>query len=86
MLELGAIAGEVEVWPENAAVVDAFLTIASQWRTAGGGMGPIVYLGLDYTAAIAGITAAGIGLTPETWSGVRVMEGAAREALNEKRT
>ncbi|MBI1201495.1 MAG: hypothetical protein GC182_03185 [Rhodopseudomonas sp.] len=58
----------------------------TQWRVASiaGGMMPgrLIYLGLDYAGARAGIEAAGIELTPDIWSGVRVMEAAAREALN----
>jgi hypothetical protein len=78
--------GDEGVWPENVGVVEAFLSISSQWRTAsiGGGLSPsrLVYLGLDYAGARAGIEAAGIAITPELWAGVRVMEDAACDALN----
>lgn len=80
-------AGEVEVWPEHADIVDAFLAASSQWRTSpiGGGMAApvnVFWLGLDYAGARIGIELAGIAITPELWAGVRVMEGAARDALN----
>jgi hypothetical protein len=94
MAELAAAIAEVRddefsgLWPENVAVVDAFLAVATQWRTApiGGGMAPvgIVYVGLDYAAVRAGLDAAGIIITPELWAGLRVMEDAARTALNER--
>ncbi len=84
-MEERAAESEAEIWADNMPVVEAFLAAASQWRTAGGGFGPLVWLGLDYAGAVAGIAAAGIVLTPELWSGVRMMEGAARDALNAKR-
>lgn len=75
------------VWAENWPTVEAFLAVSSQWRVVsiGGGMAPAmpVYIGLDYAAARAGLDAAGITVTPELWSGVRVMEAAACSALNE---
>lgn len=75
------------VWAENAAIVAAFLAVSSQWRTAaiGGGLAPgrLCYLGLDYAAALAGLAAAGVTVTPELWAGVRLMEAEAARALNE---
>lgn len=74
------------VWPENVAIVAAFLTVASQWRTTaiGGGMEPMrmLWIGLDYAGAKVGIEAAGMTITPELWNGLQVMEAAARDALN----
>lgn len=74
------------LWLENVAAVDAFLACDTQWRTAAvaGGLAPgrIVFIGLDYAGARAGIEAAGIALTPEIWEGVRIMEAEARDALN----
>jgi hypothetical protein len=40
------------------------------------------WIGLDYAAAAAGLAGAGIETTPEIWSGLRVMESAARNVLN----
>jgi hypothetical protein len=92
MAELAAALAEVHddefsgLWRENVAVFDAFVAVGTQWRTApiGGGMAPvgIVYVGLDYAAVRAGLDAAGIVVTPELWAGLRVMEDAARAALN----
>jgi hypothetical protein len=82
----GPIGGDHEVWPENAEIVEAFLSAASQWRTTpiGGGLAPVgtLWIGLDYAGARVGIEQAGIAITPELWAGVRVMEAAARNVLN----
>lgn len=77
------------VWAENWPTVEAFLAVSSQWRVVaiGGGMAPAmpVYIGLDYAAARVGLDAAGIAVTPELWTGLRVMEAAACSALNEEK-
>lgn len=73
------------VWLENVAAVAAFLAVASQWRTAwvfGQDGARMHFVGLDYAGARAGLEAAGIALTPDLWAGVRVMEEAARQAMN----
>lgn len=71
------------IWPDNVAAVEAFLACETQWRAVPGSK-RLVFIGLDYAGATAGIAAAGITVTPPLWSAVRVMEMAAREALNEK--
>lgn len=84
------------IWPENVAVVRAFLAVCSQWRvtpvSSGGMMTPAgcviaptvpLYIGLDYAAARAGLEAELIKVTPSLWQGLRVMEGEACKALNE---
>lgn len=75
------------VWPENAAIVDAFLAVASQWRviSVGGGMAPAMpfYVGQDYAAARVALDAEAIPVTPDLWRGLRIMETAACNALNE---
>lgn len=73
---------EMDVWPDNWPIVRAFTAISTQWRTAPIGMGAYRYLGLDYTAAKAGLEMAGITVTAEQWKGVRVMERAATIELN----
>lgn len=77
------------VWAENAAAVSAFIAASSQWRVAsiGGGFVPaaLIYIGLDYAGVRIGIEAAGITITPDMWSRVRIMEAAACAALNENR-
>lgn len=62
------------------------MAISTQWRAVpvGGGMAPVrvYWMGLDYGGAAAGLAAAGIVLTPALWAGLRIMETAARNALN----
>lgn len=73
------------VWPDNVQIVRAFLAVETQWRTAvAGGMesSRILFVGLDYTAVRAGLDAVGIEITPDLWSGLQVMEGDARAAMN----
>jgi hypothetical protein len=81
---LGQTRDEGGLWPENAAVAEAFLSVATQWRTAPAGPGWVA-IGLDYAAVRVGLRAAGLKVTPALWSGLRVMEDAAREALNGRR-
>jgi hypothetical protein len=73
---------EMDVWPDNWPIIHAFTAISTQWRTAPIGMGAYRYLGLDYTAAKAGLELAGITVTTDQWKGVRVMERAATIELN----
>lgn len=78
----GSFAG---VWPENHAAVDAFLAVASQWRTAvtmEKGRLTTMWIGLDYAGAAIGWGARGIEMTNDLLTGVQIMEMAARAALN----
>lgn len=70
----------VEVWPELAPAVEAFLAVSTQWRTTAG-MSGLIVIGLDYVGARFGLRAAGIRVTPELWADLQVMEIAARDAL-----
>lgn len=59
------------------------MAVSTQWRAIGRGMeGSVYWLGLDYAGVSAGLAGAGIADTPEIWAGLRMMEGAARNALN----
>lgn len=60
----------------------AFLAVSRQWRTAPMGMGGMRWLGLDAAGAEAGFRLAGIEMTPDLWSAVRVIEAGAISALN----
>jgi hypothetical protein len=71
-----------EVWPENWDTVAAFVAISTQWRALAMPTGHIRYMGLDYTGARAGLDAAGVEVTPELWTGIRIMEDAGRAAAN----
>lgn len=75
----------IEIWPEHLDAAIAFLTVQSQWRTAIGPTGRLHYFGLDYAGVSAGLVGAGIDATPELWAQLRIMEGAARSALNNMR-
>lgn len=85
-IEAASDAGDFEVWAENWETLEAFLAVSTQWRLApyGGGMSPtmIYWAGLDYSAVRAGLDAAGIAVTRELWTGLRLMEAAARKVLN----
>lgn len=54
----------------------------SQWRALPQFGARPVWLGLDYSAAEAGLRLAGIAVTPELWADVREIEQGALEALN----
>lgn len=70
------------IWPCNLPALRAFLAVDRQWRVASVGMGGVRFLGLDYAGAQAGLALAGIEMTPDLWSDVRVIEAAAVAALN----
>lgn len=70
------------VWPENVAAVEAFLVCSSQWRMVDGMSGMRV-IGLDYAGVKAGLELAGIEVTPDLWSDIRLVEAGARTAMNE---
>ena len=74
--------GEVEVWPENWSTVCAFAAVFSQWRAVPRARGGAHFIGLDYSGVRAGLDAEGFPVTPELWTGIRVMEAEARDALN----
>ncbi|WP_064742217.1 DUF1799 domain-containing protein [Inquilinus limosus] len=80
--------GDFGVFPENWPAVCAWSAVCTQWRTGAvpGGLGPgrILYLGLDYAGARAGLALASIDNTPELWAGLQIMEGAAIEELNRR--
>ena len=72
-----------EVWAENWDALEAFLFVSTQWRAIGSGMsGAVIYQGFDYAGVAAGLAAAGIDASRALWSGLRIMEAAARDALN----
>jgi hypothetical protein len=73
------------VWESNVDAVSAFLTIDSQFRFTGVGMGGLVANGLDYAGSRAGLDMAGIAITPALWGAVQLIEAGAVAALNAKR-
>lgn len=76
----------VEVWPENWQAVQIFIAMATQWRI-GMGMNGMLWLGLDYNALPVVEDRLGLpaGDRADTFVRLRLMETAARRALNEER-
>lgn len=82
------------LWPEHVPIVNAFLMVSTQWRVASissGMMSPaggfassrLVFLGLDYGAVRVALEAEEIAVSRDLWCGIRTMEIAAIEVLNE---
>lgn len=74
------------MWLENWDTVRAFLAVSTQWNVVsiGGGLAPAqtYWIGLNYPGVEVGLRSAGIDATPELWTGLRVMEAAAKASLN----
>lgn len=69
------------VWRENWPSLAAFLECDTQWRCAAS-MEGLVFIGLDYAGAQAGLKAAGLEIDPQRWSDIRTMEAEAIRILN----
>lgn len=81
------LAGDAEdgLWPEHLPAWQAWCAISGQWRTqviSGLSAPRVIWLGLDYTAARAGLELAGIEMHPDLWAEVRTIETGAIEELN----
>jgi hypothetical protein len=76
---------EAGLWEVNLPALEAFSVIGTQWRVLSLGEGRLLYLGLDYAAAAAGLALAGLTLPPDLWSDVQVIEAGALGALNRNR-
>lgn len=74
------------LWPENAQAVEVFCGLGSQWRLLTG-TGATYWQGLRYEAIEPVLRLMGVPRRdwPPLFGRLRVMEAAAREALNEKR-
>lgn len=83
--ELGGAVEDFAVWAANVPAVNAFLAVASQWRTA---LEPVeggfrtFWVGLDYAGAKVALDNLEIAMTPRIWADLAVLEDAARAALN----
>jgi hypothetical protein len=73
------------IWDINVDAVNAFLTIDSQFRFTGMGMGGVMVTGLDYAGARAGLDLAGIEVSPALWGDIQMIEAGVVGALNAKR-
>jgi len=74
-----------KIWLHNVAVVTAFCLAGTQWRTGldlVDGRVRMVWIGLDYAGAQIAIEQGGKTITPELWTGLRIMEQAARNVFN----
>lgn len=69
------------LWVAHLPPLNAFLAVSNQWRWATMGKGARV-TGLDYAGVQAGLELAGITPTPDQWADFRVIERAAKAALN----
>ena len=90
MAELRAHAAEHDaafaVWPENWAAVEAFCCMASQWRLITGASSAH-WQGLRYEAleSVFRLLLVPRKRRPELFGQIRLMEFAARDALNARR-
>ena len=76
---------EAGLWEINLPALEAFSVIGTQWRVLPLGEGRLIYTGLDYAAAAAGLALAGLTVPPDIWSDVQVIEAGALGALNRNR-
>ncbi|KJZ21823.1 DUF1799 domain-containing protein [Epibacterium sp. DP7N7-1] len=72
------------IWGCNRPALLAFLAIQTQWRVLAQADGSRFWVGLDYAAAEPAFRLEGLTLTPTDWVGLRIIEDAARTALNER--
>lgn len=73
---------QFEIWPENAAAVDTFLALQTQWR-----VGPLGgYAGLDYPGVRTVMTLRGVKrkARDRMFREIQLMERAALEILNKR--
>lgn len=80
-----AVSLNYDVWPENIAIVNLFVSLATQWRLVAG-MESVCYQGLDYCAVHSTLEMTGADRCawPDLFAGLRVMEAAALDVLNDK--
>ena len=82
MLNGNANSADEGLWALHLPAFNAFHAADTQWRTAGGGLAPAHFLGLDYAAAEVSFRQFGITLTPDQWRHFRAIERAATHMLN----
>lgn len=77
----------VEIWEEHIPAWRAWCAVSGQLRGLALSTmeaAKIIWQGLDYTAAKAGLDLAGIEVSPSVWDEVRTIEAAAVEELNRR--
>lgn len=72
----------VEIWPDNIAAVNVFISMSTQWRV--GMNGPI---GLDYNAMTFVMRTAGVTKAEraDVFDGIRIMEDVALETMRKNK-
>lgn len=82
----------VALWDIHQAAWSAWQVVCGQWRTQaatvasmGASVSRVVWIGLDYQAARAGLEMSGVNITPDLWTEVRAIEAGAIEELNRGR-
>lgn len=84
-LEIGDEPELEGLWEAHLPAWSAWCEIEGQWRTVSVSTmerSRVIWIGLDYAAADAGLTMAGFEMTPDLWAEVRAIEAGAREELN----
>ncbi|TNJ40504.1 hypothetical protein FGE21_17935 [Phaeobacter sp. B1627] len=72
------------IWRCNLPSLSAFLAVQTQWRALAQADGSRFWIGLDYATVEPTLRLEGLDLTPAEWIGFRIIEDAARTALNER--
>ncbi len=72
------------LWEQHLPAFQAFLAVCSQWNVVGVGMGGVIYIGLDYSAASVSLDRAGIETSPSIWRDLQDIEQGALEGLNRR--
>lgn len=72
-----------EVLPSNWPAVVAFTALDTQWRVIAGGLGPPVWLGLDYGAVDIVLRRHDIAEPDRVFRDLQVMEREALKVLQE---
>lgn len=69
---------EIGIWPDNLAIVNVFMAMATQWRTGYAGATGLDYNAVPVVMRLCSVPAAD---RPAVFHGVRVMEDAALAQL-----
>jgi hypothetical protein len=77
--------GGFEVWSENVVALECFLKCRTQWRVKITESGAMIWLGLDYVGAQVVLKSL-VKNWKAVFKDIQVMEFAALEVLNEKKT
>ena len=76
---LNSASAEFAIWPENAATVQLFLQLQTQWMVTPGG-----FIGLSYPAVQAVFEIQAVQNRAEIFADLQAMEAAALPVLNKR--